>query len=419
MSSTSQLYLPALPSGFLQLCEEKQSSDVESKKSSISTTSHIITQRSEKKKIRRGRGKHKEEKLTIFSSNSEGLRSKINSFKHEIRKSNAAIFTIQETHFMKKGKLKIPGYEIFEAIRSNKKGGGTLIGVHKALKPMLIKEYSDNFELLCVDVKINNYEIRVISGYGPQETWSEDDRLPFFLALEDEICKAELAGISTFVQMDANSKLGPNIIPNDPHFQSLNGKLLAEILERHSLSVVNGTAKCNGLITRQRNNEKSIIDFVIVSKDIFDNIDSLLIDEERNHTLTRYSKSKKSINIHQSDHNVMITSMNFKWNKRIVKERVEIFNFKNKDCQLYFKDITSTTNKLSKHFDTLKDLDTAIDRFLKELNTCIHKSFKKIRIKENTNEELHKLFERRKVLKGIDTDEARKELVDIELKLTS
>ena len=182
--------------------------------------------------------------------------------------------------------LKLLEYEIFEAIRSNKQGGGTMIGVHKALRPMLVREYSKNFELLCVDVKINNHEIRVISGYGPQETWIEDDRLPFFVALEDEICKAELAGLPIFVQMDANSKLGPNLIPNDPHNQSQNGKLLSDILERHNLSVVNGTDKCNGLITRQRKDEKSVIDFLIVSKDIFDNIDRLLIDEERNHILT-------------------------------------------------------------------------------------------------------------------------------------
>ena len=29
--------------------------------------------------------------------------------------------------------------------------------------------------------------IRIISGYGPQENWEEEKRLPFFLALEIEI----------------------------------------------------------------------------------------------------------------------------------------------------------------------------------------------------------------------------------------
>ena len=44
--------------------------------------------------------------------------------------------------------------------------GGTIIGAHKALQPMLISEYSDEFELIVVEIKIRNKEIRIISGYG-------------------------------------------------------------------------------------------------------------------------------------------------------------------------------------------------------------------------------------------------------------
>ena len=127
-------------------------------------------------------------------------------------------------------------YEIFEAIRK-KQSGGTLVGVHKALNPILIEEYSEHFELLVVEISIRKKEIRIITGYGPQETWPEEDRLPFFQALEQEIVKAELQGKSIFIEMDSNSKLGREIVPNDPHNQSQNGKLLASILERHGLKV--------------------------------------------------------------------------------------------------------------------------------------------------------------------------------------
>ena len=44
---------------------------------------------------------------------------------------------------------------------------------------------------------------------------------------------------------------------------------------------MNGSGKCDGLITRRRNNEASVIDFVIVSKDVFEDVDSLLIDEHK------------------------------------------------------------------------------------------------------------------------------------------
>ena len=79
----------------------------------------------------------------MFSTNAAGLKCKMQSFKNQIKKPNAAIFTIQESHFGKKGNLKVENYEIFEAIRKKQKGG-TLIGAHKTFNPMLIHEYSDN-----------------------------------------------------------------------------------------------------------------------------------------------------------------------------------------------------------------------------------------------------------------------------------
>ena len=165
----------------------------------------------------------------MFSTNAAGLKAKAESFKNELINSNSAIFTIQESHFNKKGKLKIENFEVFEAIR-NKEKGGTIIGVHKALKPLLIEEYSEGFELLVVEVTVRNKDIRIISGYGPQESWPEAERMPFFVALEQEIVKAEMNGKSIFIEMDSNSKLGPDMIKNDPHGQSGNGKILAGII---------------------------------------------------------------------------------------------------------------------------------------------------------------------------------------------
>ena len=107
--------------------------------------------------------------------------------------------------------LKINKFDIFEAIKDKQKGG-TMIGIHHSLNPMLIKEYSDNFELLVVEIQIADHNIRVVSGYGPQDTWGEQDLLPFFLALEEEINKAEMEGKDILIQADANSKLGPEII---------------------------------------------------------------------------------------------------------------------------------------------------------------------------------------------------------------
>ena len=126
----------------------------------------------------------------MFSNNAAGLTnpSKKICLKTEIRNTNAAIFTIQETCLKKKGKFKVKNYEIFEAIRKGEKKG-TLIGIHNTLNPVLISEYSDEIELLVVEVKIAGKEIRVISGVGPHENLTEPERLPFFLTLEKEVNK--------------------------------------------------------------------------------------------------------------------------------------------------------------------------------------------------------------------------------------
>ena len=80
----------------------------------------------------------------------------------------------------KKGQFQIDNFEIFESIRKNKEKGGTLLGVHKSLEPVLIEEYSETFELLVAEIKTTNQSIRIITGYGPQENWKLDEKMPFF-----------------------------------------------------------------------------------------------------------------------------------------------------------------------------------------------------------------------------------------------
>ena len=157
---------------------------------------------------------------------------------------------------------------------------------------MLIEEYNDDFEMIVVEIVVANKEIRLITGNGPQENLSEMERMPFFLALEQEVIRAESAGKSIFIAMDANSKLGPELIPSDPHARTPNGQIIADIMVRHGLTVVNGMEdKCDGTVTRRRvtkdGTEESAIDLVIVSDDLESVVDSLLIDENRKYVLTK------------------------------------------------------------------------------------------------------------------------------------
>ena len=142
----------------------------------------------------------------------------------------------------------------------------------------------------------------------------EEERMPFFITLEEEINKAEMMGKSVFIEMDANSKLGSEFIPKDPHKQTHNGRILSGIIRRHGLVVANGMEdKCTGLITRKRTTlqgiEESVIDFVIVSHDLAESVISVEIDEQRKHVLTKHTKTKHGIKSIESDHNVIVTKL--------------------------------------------------------------------------------------------------------------
>ena len=91
----------------------------------------------------------------------------------------------------------------------SKQKGGTLIGAHKNLDPVLIEEYCEDFELIVIEVKMGGKYVRIMTGYGPQENWTHEEKMPFFRSLEQEIIKAKLHGKLIFIQMDANSKFGP------------------------------------------------------------------------------------------------------------------------------------------------------------------------------------------------------------------
>ena len=272
-------------------------------KTSLGHQKNHKTQKSKKNnKTYKNKNKtHPVHSLCLLTANAAGLKMKVQSLKSELKYLQCGIFTLQETHFKKKGKLVIDDWEIFESIR-NKASGGTMIGVHKALQPVLVEEYNDDFELLIVETNIKGREVRIISGYGPQESWSLEDRLPFFQALEEEVAKSLFAGKSIIISLDANSKLGSEIIPNDKHNQSQNGKIFAGIINRHALIVINGLqGKSFGVITRKRTtidgDEESTIDIIVISSDLLEEVKSVTTDEDKVHSLTSHVKTKHGVKV--------------------------------------------------------------------------------------------------------------------------
>ena len=242
---------------------------------------------------------------------------------------------VQETNAKKKGKHKLDNYVMFESKRT-KVGGGSLMGVHEQLNPVLISLYENEFELIVVETNIGKKRIRFITSYGPQEDVPVEVKAPFFLALDQEISKAVSNGCAVYVAMDINSKLGKEYIPQDSNPMSKNGDILAEIIDRNALTVANCLKeKCNGVITRQRNTvdgrcEKSVIDIVLISSNIEDQLISMNIDEEQKFVLTKIVKKHNSeVKKTESDHNIIETKFLIKITNNTSKPKQEMYNLKN------------------------------------------------------------------------------------------
>ena len=232
-------------------------------------------------------------------------------------------------------------------------------------------------------------------------------------------------GKDIFIQMDANSRLGPGVIKGDPYDQSDNGRILHDIIKRNALIVMNSVKdKCTGRITRRRitktTKEESIIDLIIVCENMEEIITKVTFDEDRKYVLSRYTKSKKGITIKESDHNSMITQIKTEWNKKKNICRLETYNLKEKDGLTKFKEMTNKGNFLSEVFHNVdKNIEVTTKQFIKRFGYCISKCFKKVRVKgTQQNKSLENLFNQRRILRNKNYEASIEALDKVNAKLS-
>ena len=150
---------------------------------------------------------------------------------------------------------------------------------------------------------------------NPQSDDTEDKRLSFWTDLDQEVVSALNEGCFLIIQMDANSKVGREVIPKNPQeIVDKNGEDLINLIERHGLKMLNADPRCRGTITRHRVTingiEESILDYVIVCEPLYCFFDMMKIDEERCNPLTNYSSKKSKGKRISSDHNIILTKFN-------------------------------------------------------------------------------------------------------------
>lgn len=96
--------------------------------------------------------------------------------------------------------------------------------------------------------------------------------------------------------------------------------------------------------------EKSVLDVFVVCDKILPYTEKLAIDERREHALTNYSTVKKIGRIIESDHNPLFLYLNLVFSK-LQTERIEVFQFRNKESQQLFQTLTSNTSDFTDCFE--------------------------------------------------------------------
>ena len=248
---------------------------------------------------------------------------------------------------------------------------------------MWVSEGDDESEYISVEIKLDNLNVRVVCGYGPQMNDKIERKLKFWSDMDYQVSEASNNNSGIIIQMDSNAHVGESIITDDKNEMNKNGELLRDFLNRNpTLSVINGTELCVGTITRRRETktrtEEAILDLFIVCDKILPFVTKMKIDDERRHPLVTRANTF-------SDHFTTILEMSISI-PHIVEERVELFNFRNVDCQEKFKENTEENSKLTECFETEENFDSQCNKWMKNLNETFHESFKKIRIRNRVKE---------------------------------
>ena len=156
--------------------------------------------------------------------------------------------------------------------------------------------------------------------------------------------------------------------------------------------------------------EESIIDYFLVCQEFYLFINSMAVDTERNFVLTKFTKKKEKCYITESDHNPMILDINIPWNSKMKKDRIEIFNLREKECQKEFFKNTNSGNTLTKCILN-KDIRVGGKLWINHLKLMILRNFKKIRITRRENKEdmeISRLINKNRIVNEQEKEEMKK-----------
>ena len=242
---------------------------------------------------RGGKGKAKSKKLktlTFNFLNIRGVSSKIHDLNRHLLSQDVAIFGLAET-FLKSDdrphSLNKDYQWIGKSRKGNKSKGGIGLCISRNLTVLdenLSNTKIDSFERFWSLVRIDNMKVAVGIVYFPNDGIDKEKTDALFYELLENIADFNNQGYGVMLMGDFNGKCldkcpstGKNVFKS---CSSYNGDRLLQFTEASDLTILNSLNCCVGLHTRILNNQRSPIDYFLMSKDLTPSVKNMFIDED-------------------------------------------------------------------------------------------------------------------------------------------
>ena len=291
---------------------------------------------------------------------------KVTSLVSVAQTTNAHIIGLAET---KLGKThpKVQGYEWKHKPRTTKSGGGVAILIREDIYHMTeeVKDLEDQDQEI-IWIKIDNGRTKIFVGvyYGPQEKCSNEEAERQYAQLTAQINKLKTRG-QVILMGDFNAKIEINNAKIQQE-QTRNGKHLEKMMcdtDTTPISYLENQQAWTRTRKRKDMMEKSVIDYVIMTKTIAETTNLVYVDEAGTHKL----KGKE-----ETDHNTIIIETKYPTTTRAEKRK--LMNLKDSEGWEKF-------NKLMEE-EYEHNMPESYSQYEKAIKKAMDKSFKTITVKK-------------------------------------
>ena len=248
----------------------------------------------------------------ILYANANGISGKMDSLKTAAKMQNAHIITITETKTTG-SPPQLDGYTWISKGRTGRLGGGVAMAIRNDIEKnvtQILDLEDQNQEILWTQVKHGNQKTFIGTYYGPQESANREDVETEYSQITTQIAKLKEKG-QVILTGDFNAK----IKINKSHCKqacSRNGKMMEKMMKQNAMTpaTVDQEGEIWTRVKRKNTDEKSVIDYIITTDKIAQQIQEVNVDQ---HGLYRL-KGKE-----ESDHNTILMTVNLNIQKETLK----------------------------------------------------------------------------------------------------